>query len=174
MVAVTAAVRLARPAGIVVACGYADYDQFGGLSPADLVAAAAEADADYVMLDTYQKQGASLFDCLSLPALRWFVHAARERELQVALAGSLGLADLEHLVELQVDIIGVRGALCSEGKRTAEIDAALTAEFVKAARGLYSPASQDSQRPQHPQGPQHASLPGRFKVSPLSLETQDE
>lgn len=122
----------------VVACGYADYRSMDGLAPADLIAAATIARCDFAMLDTFAKDGQSLFDLLSLSELQEFVFAARSRGLGVALAGSLSLDHLPRLIELQPDIIGVRGAICENQDRESRICPEQTRIFVDAAAALGS------------------------------------
>ncbi|MAE66221.1 MAG: hypothetical protein CMJ18_18275 [Phycisphaeraceae bacterium] len=114
----------------VVACGYADWRRFDGLSAGDLVHAAHATQCDAVMVDTAIKDGTSLFDHMSRAEIADFVGAARAAQLVVALAGSI---NLEHVVALQridPDFIGVRGAVCrNDGDRTTTIDPEKTACF---------------------------------------------
>jgi (5-formylfuran-3-yl)methyl phosphate synthase len=117
----------------VVAAGYADYRRFGGLGLAELVAAAREAGADLVMVDTAIKDGSTLFEALSYAEIEAFVQAAQGAGLRVALAGSLQQAHLPLLMRLQPDVIGVRGALCQQGDRTTGITLERVRAFMQAA-----------------------------------------
>jgi (5-formylfuran-3-yl)methyl phosphate synthase len=139
MQAVVQACKGYRPAITVVAAGYADYRRFGGLPTGELVAAARDAGADLVMVDTAIKDGTTLFDALSVEEVEAFVQAARAAGLRVALAGSLQQAHLPLLKQLGPDVVGVRGALCEQGDRTTGITLARVREFMQAAR---SPAPQ--------------------------------
>lgn len=125
----------------VVAAGYADYRRFEGLAPLDLVEAAALAHADLVMLDTFSKDGQSLFDALTDAELASFASAARRAGLRVALAGSLRAEHLGRLAALGADVIGVRGAVCAGGDRGARIDPDRAAAFMDAARAYPSISS---------------------------------
>jgi uncharacterized protein (UPF0264 family) len=139
MQAVVRACKGYRPTTTVVAAGYADYRRFGGLPTGELVAAARDAGADLVMVDTAIKDGTTLFDALRVEEIATFVQAARAAGLQVALAGSLQQAHLPLLKQLGPDVVGVRGALCEQGDRTTGITLARVREFMQAAR---SPAPQ--------------------------------
>lgn len=132
--ALMAAVRLVRPNVSVVAAGYADYRRFDGLSPSDLLRAATATRCPVVMLDTAIKDGNSLFDAMSYDEIESFVQAARRENLQVALAGSLGLPHLPELHMLSPDILGVRGAMCMGRNRLNSIDATTGQVFLKAVR----------------------------------------
>lgn len=134
MQGVVRACRSYQPAITVVAAGYADFRRFGGLSTGDLVAAAHDAGADLVMVDTAIKDGSTLFDALSYEDIEAFVQAAKAAGLRVALAGSIQHAHLPQLKQLQPDVIGVRGALCSKGDRTTGITLERVREFMEAAR----------------------------------------
>jgi uncharacterized protein (UPF0264 family) len=134
MQAVVRACKGYQSAITVVAAGYADFRRFGGLSTGELVAAARDAGADLVMVDTAIKDGTTLFDALSYEEIEGFVQAAHAAGLQVALAGSIGHAHLPQLKQLQPDVIGVRGALCSKGDRTTGITLERVQEFMQAAR----------------------------------------
>ena len=89
------------------------------------------------MLDTADKRGASLRDCLDDARLGRFVDDARRRGLLVGLAGSLSRADVAPLVRLNPDYLGFRGALCEAGRRESRFDsarlAALRASIPRAA-----------------------------------------
>jgi (5-formylfuran-3-yl)methyl phosphate synthase len=134
MQAVVQACKSYRPTTTVVAAGYADYRRFGGLPTGELVAAARDAGADLVMVDTAIKDGTTLFDALSVEEIAAFVQAAQAAGLRVALAGSIQQAHLPLLKELQPDVVGVRGALCEQGDRTTGITLARVREFMQAAR----------------------------------------
>jgi uncharacterized protein (UPF0264 family) len=130
MVAVRQACRMVADDIDVVASGYADYRRFGGLDLVSLVRAAADSHCDVVMVDTAIKDGKTLFDALAVEEIREFVKAGHQRGLQVALAGSIKLEHAERLLELNPDIIGVRGAVCEEPDRGSRISPTKTFAFV--------------------------------------------
>jgi (5-formylfuran-3-yl)methyl phosphate synthase len=74
-----------------------------------------------VMLDTGNKSVGRLTNALPLDVLDGFVHSARANSLYVGLAGSLTQNDIPALANLEPDMLGFRGALCSAG-RTSAID----------------------------------------------------
>lgn len=134
MRAVRRAAKSVRPAIRVVAAGYGDHRRFDGLSPAELVEAARESRSDAVLLDTWIKDGSSLFEALSPAEIRGFVEAARRSGLEVALAGSIDETHLARLREIGPDFIGVRGALCDEGDRRRPISLRRARRFLSRLR----------------------------------------
>lgn len=124
------------PDVLVVTAGYADHARFGGLEPLTLVEIAAQSGSDLVMMDTLIKDGHTLFDAQDEDSLAQFVSAAHERNLKVALAGSVKAEHMEPLARMGTDIVGVRGAVCPAADRSTHIDAQLAKQFVTTARGL--------------------------------------
>jgi uncharacterized protein (UPF0264 family) len=89
--------------------------------PLNMLMDFAEAGFYGVMLDTANKDGNSLRNHLSIPALAEFVEEAHRLGLFVGLAGSLQYADIAPLSALQADYLGFRGALCINEQRVASI-----------------------------------------------------
>jgi uncharacterized protein (UPF0264 family) len=116
--AMVQSVELVDPDITTVACSYADYKRFDGLSWEALLEAAAQTNVNVVMLDTLIKDGQSLFDAMSFASLKHFTEQAHDAGLKVALAGSLSLHHLQQLHEINPDIIGMRGAVCDQANRT--------------------------------------------------------
>jgi uncharacterized protein (UPF0264 family) len=135
MTAVTRACKDYDPDIIVAGAGYADYRRFGGIDPLTAVRACSAAGADLVMLDTAIKDGRSLFDALTQDELADFNRAARACAVAVALAGSLSFRHLDRIRELDPDVVGVRGCVCTAHDRTNRIDPELVRRFVDALRG---------------------------------------
>ena len=75
-----------------------------------------------VMLDTMDKQKGSLTDMMPQKSIQNFVEQAADNHLICGLAGSLRVADIPALKSLKPDYLGFRGALCSQQKRTGELD----------------------------------------------------
>jgi uncharacterized protein (UPF0264 family) len=130
MVAVRQAVRMTSATADVVAASYADYRRFGGLNTRDLVRAARDAGCTVVMVDTAVKDGKTLFDNMAFDEIREFVGRAREAGLKVALAGSIKIEHADRILELDPDLIGVRGAVCSGTDRGSTICPEKTRRFV--------------------------------------------
>lgn len=85
-----------------------------------------------VMLDTADKASGSLPDAMGADALAGFIASARAAGVFAGLAGSLRLAQIPNLVSLGPDILGFRGALCANGRRTAALDEAALARVRRA------------------------------------------
>jgi uncharacterized protein (UPF0264 family) len=128
------AIRMVNPDALAVIGGYADYHRFGGLDPQTLAAAAAEARADVVMLDTAIKDGKNLMDAMSIAELNDFVVAVHQAGLLAALAGSVAVEHIRPLAEMQTDFVGVRGAVCGGADRHASISRDKVTEFVAFCR----------------------------------------
>jgi len=79
----------------------------------------AAAGFEGVMLDTADKSGGGLTSTLPSDRLAEFVRIARGSSLFVGLAGSLKESDIPVLMELEPDMLGFRGALCSGGRVSA-------------------------------------------------------
>lgn len=101
----------------VVACGYADAKQIGSVLPEDIPKVAVNSNSDVAMLDTYQKDGRRLTDFLNKEELSQFTKQTHDYGLEVALAGSVNKKDIQLLEEIDCDIMGVRGCVCTGGDR---------------------------------------------------------
>jgi hypothetical protein len=102
----------------IIASGYADYKAVCCINPLKLPDIAYNAHADGVLIDVKIKNGKSnLFTFLKYNELRNFVIQAHSYNLLVALAGSLKKQDIELVHNLGTDIIGFRGALCTNTDR---------------------------------------------------------
>lgn len=117
--AIVRAVKELDPGKKVVASGYSDYSRAGSISPMLLPAAAFQAGADVVMMDTAIKDGRPTFDFMNEGDLADFIKLGHSLDLEVALAGSIGFPHMPALTRLQPDIIGVRGIVCGGDRRSA-------------------------------------------------------
>lgn len=122
-----------NPETRVVALAYADSRRDTSVSPFSLPGLAAAAGAHAVMLDTEHKDGTSLLGHLQESRLAQFVALARAAGLWVGLAGSLGLAEIERLRLIEPDVVGVRRAVCRDG-RTGTVDAERVRRLADAMR----------------------------------------
>jgi len=105
------------PVSIVVA-GYAEGEGIGSLDPLTIPQIAAKAKCDYAMLDTFDKTTKKpIFDILSNSDLEDFITLSREKNISVALGGSIKINHIPILKKLQPDIVGIRGAVCDGGDR---------------------------------------------------------
>jgi len=117
-----------NPAIKVVASGYADAARISTVDPLAVPEIAHEAQADIAMLDTTIKDGKSLFTFLTKSQLQRFVNAAHGYGLKAALAGSLQKEDLPVVYALGADVVGLRGAACTQSDR---VNGQITREKVR-------------------------------------------
>jgi len=120
----------------LVLVGYADYIRAGSIEPLKVIEIAREVEARVVMIDTYIKDGKTTFDFLHRNYLEDFVKRARENGLLTALAGSLRKQHIVDAIELEFDIVGFRGAVCTGG-RDGVVSEELVRELRKAIRDYY-------------------------------------
>lgn len=139
MRAVVKAARMADPSITMVASGYADFRKFNGLSFSTLVDVARESGSDVAMLDTFYKNGSTLFDEMTFDELEKFTKYAHQSGLKVALAGSINASHLKSLQLIGPDIIGVRGAVCSKNNRKSTISKESLDKFLIQARSVITP-----------------------------------
>src|SRR5262245_36077075 len=103
-----------------VAVVYADWQAAGSPAPNEIYSAALDIDCRVVLIDTWNKFSGTLFNYLPLGELRFFVDRVRSSgKFVVVLAGSLTAANLLTAMELQPNLIAVRGAACDAGRNGA-------------------------------------------------------
>lgn len=105
----------------VVIAGYADAHRINSIEPSLIPQLTMEAGADVAMVDTAIKDGQGLFDLWSWDKIENFVKAAHNRNVLVALAGSIKKENLSLIHDLSVDVIGIRGAACEGLNRQGKI-----------------------------------------------------
>ncbi len=105
---------MARPR--VVVAVYVDRLSDMELDLRAMVQAVGSAGAYGILLDTARKDGKNLFHWCDTLLLAELVERAHSLALRVALAGSVGEADLPAVFETGADIVGVRGAVCEGGR----------------------------------------------------------
>ncbi len=125
---VVKAVKEYDPNILVVGAGYADSRNFTSIDPMKIPIVCRSAGADLAMLDTLSKDGRTLFDFLNLTELESFIDEGHKLGLLCALAGSLKLEHIKTIHQLGTDVIGFRGAACSENDRKSGV---ITLERVK-------------------------------------------
>ncbi|MCD7781951.1 MAG: (5-formylfuran-3-yl)methyl phosphate synthase [Methanosphaera sp.] len=117
MSAVTRAVKSFDESIMVVSCGYADAYRTGSVKPVDIPRVARDSGCDLAMMDTYIKDGKRLTDHQTRDQLESFVDESHSYGLKVALAGSVNESDIPLLEDINCDIMGVRGCVCTDGDR---------------------------------------------------------
>ncbi len=96
---------------------------FADLGPdLDRLPRLAQAGFKGVMLDTAHKSKGRLLDNMGIGALSSFVARCHDLGLQAGLAGSLEPPDVPRLLVMSPDVLGFRGALCSDQDRRSSID----------------------------------------------------
>ncbi|OFV68687.1 MAG: protein containing DUF556 [Candidatus Syntrophoarchaeum caldarius] len=116
--AVNKSVKSFDPEKKVVASSYSDYKRLGILSPFELPSIGADVGVDVVMLDTGIKDGRTTFEFLSEDELCGFVSDAHDRGLLVALAGAIRFDDIDAVLRVNPDILGVRGIVCGGDRKS--------------------------------------------------------
>lgn len=124
----------------LVAVIYADWQDADAPPPKDVLALGTEAGCGHVLIDTYHKDGRSTFDCLEQAELAEILHEAYTASMKTVLAGSISKDLVARLPSRHVDIVAVRGAVCS-GDRKSQVDAKLVESFQVALKMRFSDAA---------------------------------
>jgi uncharacterized protein (UPF0264 family) len=106
----------------IVTVAYADWKRAHAPSPEAVCSFAIENALGAFLLDTWRKDGSTLLDWLSLEAIERLRERCCSGEVPMALAGSLGVPEIETLLPLRPDWFAVRGAVCRGRQRRATID----------------------------------------------------
>ena len=101
----------------VVIVGYADAEKIGSINPLLVPIITANVSADIAMIDTSIKNGKSLFNFLTKKQIKNFVDSSHKLKLKTALAGSIKKTDLADIQSSGTDILGIRGAACTNENR---------------------------------------------------------
>ncbi|RUM35103.1 MAG: (5-formylfuran-3-yl)methyl phosphate synthase [Archaeoglobus sp.] len=118
-----------------VLAAYADFYRTGTVSPLELPDIGAVCDADVVMIDTAVKDGKSLFEHMDFCSVVDFVDSAHDHGMLCALAGSIKSEDIQAVLDAKADIVGVRGAVCENG-RGGRLRRELVEKFVSLAKNF--------------------------------------
>ena len=100
---------------------YADSPQASAPSWREVLLAAVEIGSEYLLIDTWGKNGRSLLDFYTAEALQSMIAEANTVGLSVAIAGSIPMEELRNLARVGADWVGVRGAVCDGPLRTGSI-----------------------------------------------------
>jgi uncharacterized protein (UPF0264 family) len=112
-----------------IAVAYADWRSAGAPPPEAIIEAAVATRCAGVLFDTYRKDGRHLLEHIAADRLGEFTERIRSAGLLVAVAGSLSMDVVPVLLELQPDVIAIRGAACSGRNRSASVSAVAVSEF---------------------------------------------
>lgn len=105
-----------------VLVAYADWQRANCFPPSRLVELAIEHSFPVLLVDTFHKDGTTLFDWVQVETLAGWVQRLRTHHIAVALAGSLREGHFPVLRSMQATWLAVRGAACVQQQRTATID----------------------------------------------------
>jgi uncharacterized protein (UPF0264 family) len=100
-----------------VAVTYADWREAASPPPREMLPCASALGCRSMLVDTFDKAGGGLLDCMPRTELADFVDACRARGMMVVLAGSLSRRSIPSLLPLSVDYLAVRGAACIGGRQ---------------------------------------------------------
>lgn len=119
----------------VVLAAYADAGRAD--APAvEAVARLAAAEGYAVLLvDTWKKDGTTLLDWLTVCDVARVVERCHAAGVRVAVAGSLGLAEIDRLGVVAADWVAVRGAACEQGRRDGPLDPRRVRDLVALVAG---------------------------------------
>src|SRR5262249_56021688 len=125
----------ARGSCRAVAVAYADWQAVQAPPPAEVCAFACDHRWGAFLLDTGRKDGRTLLDCLSVAEVVLLCRSCRRAGVRVALAGSLGLEEIQMLAPAEPDWFAVRGAACRHGCRRGVIHGERVRRFVQRLPG---------------------------------------
>lgn len=126
-----------RPQKVVVA--YADWQCAQSPPVEDVVAFACSRPGNVLLIDTHCKDPAklslhrrpTLLDWLAADDVIEICRRCREAGVRIAVAGSLGPAEVETLLPARPDWFAVRGAVCADGERGGAIQSDRVQMLVK-------------------------------------------
>lgn len=101
----------------LIAATFADSHLYSGIDPKLVVKLAKESESDGMLIDTLTKDGRNLFDFIDEKTLKALVDEAKEAGMSTALSGTLRISNLNTLMRINPDIVGVRGAVCTKEDR---------------------------------------------------------
>jgi (5-formylfuran-3-yl)methyl phosphate synthase len=133
-----------RPGVAGIAAAYADAARMPSrpLPPRLIARVAGAAGVAGCLLDTGIKDGRGLLEWLTRAQLSALAAEARAAGLQLALAGGLGPDDLGALLPLGPDIVGVRSAVCHDGRRDGALDPDRVRALAALCRGAAAPQAE--------------------------------
>jgi len=126
-----------------VAVVYADWQVAKAPSPEAILREAIGQSCAALLIDTFTKNGESLFDWITPEDLSDLFAAAHRAGMITAAAGSLTQPLLEAAIQSGADIIAVRGAAC-EGPRTGVVSERLVSQLAQQINRLDQLSEQSS------------------------------
>jgi uncharacterized protein (UPF0264 family) len=111
-----------QPTARVVPVAYADWQRASAIKPIQVCAFAAVHPVGAFLIDTWRKDGSTLLDWLSVDEIEHLLAVCRSSGVPMAVAGSLGPAEIQTLLPMRPDWFAVRGVVCQGRMREAAID----------------------------------------------------
>jgi uncharacterized protein (UPF0264 family) len=119
------------PRGVVpVAVAYADWERAVAPQPEEVLAIAQELHCGGLLVDTFDKTCGPVVEHISFAGLDQLIHDAQCVGMLAVVAGGLRHHELPAILALQPDYIGVRGAVCCDG-RESQLDGAKVRELLE-------------------------------------------
>jgi uncharacterized protein (UPF0264 family) len=128
-------VRVARKQ--LAAVIYADWLEAGAPLPDEVLQCAKHAGGEYLLVDTWNKSGPSTLQILGVKNLCNILLSARRGGMKTVLAGKISRDELSILSPLPVNVVAVRGAVCSAGRESC-LEARLVKQFYDFLRSADS------------------------------------
>lgn len=111
-----------RPSCHAVAAAYADCQRAQAPTPDEVCDFALSMGTGAFLIDTWKKDGSTLLDWMNREEIERLLKRCRAAGVPIALAGSLGLAQVRALLPLRPDWFAVRGAVCRGRQRAAAVE----------------------------------------------------
>jgi uncharacterized protein (UPF0264 family) len=116
-----------------VAVIYADWREARAPEPGDVLAQGRKLGCGALLVDTWQKTGRGLLECLNAFKLAELLAQARAGGMLSVMGGSLTWDAVAPVLELAPDYVAVRGAVC-QGSRLGALDGKLVKRWVERVR----------------------------------------
>lgn len=105
------------PPGVpYAAVAYADWQSAAAPQPTQLAAAAIDRGIDWLLLDTFGKDGRSLLDFIDDVSIARLAARLHSGGVRLAIAGSLRAGDVKRLARCGADVVAFRTAACRAGR----------------------------------------------------------
>ena len=102
-----------------VAVAYGDFHLCAAPEPEDIIRVGGQLGCQFFLLDTFTKvEKQNIFSHANDSTITRWLEQARQLGMKTVVAGSIKTKDVNRCVAMRPDYIGVRGALCSEGRNS--------------------------------------------------------